>query len=102
VAWVATTIGEYGSTLLPNLECPIQVTATLAILLFALVQQLGVASGSSSQKLLSLAKAVAFLALVAACILLEPEVVVLPETQPLEKAFQSPLSGAAFGTGIAG
>ena len=74
LAWVATTVGEYGQALLP---APIphgpytaRILALLAIGLFSLIQLRGLRAGSASQELLSLAKAVAFLALVAACFLL--------------------------------
>jgi basic amino acid/polyamine antiporter, APA family len=74
LAWVATTVGEYGQTLLPAAipqePYTAQILALLAIGLFSLIQLRGLRAGSASQELLSLAKAVAFLALVAACFLL--------------------------------
>jgi len=74
LAWVATTVGEYGQALLPwsFLEgtSGAQALALLAIGLFTLIQLRGLRAGSTSQELLSLAKAVAFLGLVAACFLL--------------------------------
>ena len=74
LAWVATTVGEYGQTLLPAAipqePYTAQILALLAIGLFSLIQLQGLRAGSASQELLSLAKAVAFLALVAACFLL--------------------------------
>ena len=74
LAWVATTVGEYGQALLPAAipQGPhtAQILALLAIGLFSLIQLRGLRAGSASQELLSLAKAVAFLALVAACFLL--------------------------------
>ncbi len=74
LAWVATTVGEYGQALLPAAipqgpHTP-QILALLAIGLFSLIQLRGLRAGSASQELLSLAKAVAFLSLVAACFLL--------------------------------
>ena len=74
LAWVATTVGEYGQTLLPEAipqePNTARILALLAIGLFSLIQLRGLRAGSASQELLSLAKAVAFLALVAACFLL--------------------------------
>ena len=74
LAWVATTVGEYGQALLPwsFLEgtSGAQALALLAIGLFTVIQLRGLRAGSTSQELLSLAKAVAFLGLVAACFLL--------------------------------
>ena len=74
LAWVATTVGEYGQVLLPSPfqegACGAQALALLAIGLFTLIQLRGLRAGSTSQELLSLAKAVAFLGLVAACFLL--------------------------------
>ena len=68
LAWVATTAGEYGQLLLPDL--PPRALALLVVLLFALIQWRGVRAGSASQELLSLVKTVAFLLLVIACFLL--------------------------------
>jgi APA family basic amino acid/polyamine antiporter len=74
LAWVATTVGEYGQVLLPDpwrlMPHPAQVLGLVAIGLFTLIQLRGLRTGSASQELLSLVKAVAFLALVAACFLL--------------------------------
>ncbi len=70
VAWVAITVGEYGRALLPALPLSPTALSLLAIALFTAIQLLGVRAGSGSQQLLSLAKAIAFLALVAACFLL--------------------------------
>jgi APA family basic amino acid/polyamine antiporter len=74
LAWVATTVGEYGQALLPHAisqgPYTARILALLAIGLFSLIQLRGLRAGSASQELLSLAKAVAFLALVAACFLL--------------------------------
>ena len=68
LAWVATTAGEYGQLLLPDL--PPRALAMLVVVLFALIQWRGVRAGSASQELLSLVKTVAFLLLVIACFLL--------------------------------
>jgi APA family basic amino acid/polyamine antiporter len=70
VAWVAITVGEYALALLPDLPLSAAAVSLLAIALFTAIQLLGVRAGSGSQQLLSLAKALAFLALVAACFLL--------------------------------
>jgi APA family basic amino acid/polyamine antiporter len=70
IAWVAITVGEYAVFLLPGLEGHRKLVGLATLLLFTLIQLLGVQAGSGSQKLLSLAKAGAFLTLVAACFLL--------------------------------
>jgi APA family basic amino acid/polyamine antiporter len=70
IAWVAVTVGEYAGFLLPGLEPHGKLVGLAVLLLFTLIQLLGVEAGSGSQKLLSLAKAMAFLAVVAACFLL--------------------------------
>jgi len=69
LAWVATTLGE-----LMNSITPLSSTggAIGVVLLFGGIQLLGVRAGGASQELLSLGKAVAFLVLVAACLLLPP------------------------------
>ena len=82
LAWVATTAGDYAQALLPAEPGPwlSRGIALAAIGLFGLIQWRGVRAGSASQELLSLAKAVAFLALVVAC-------------------FALPLPGAGAGAG---
>ena len=76
LAWVATTLGEY---LGDALGLGARWIALAALALFSGIQLLGVRAGGTSQELLSLAKAVAFLALVLACFLLpQPDVVILP------------------------
>jgi APA family basic amino acid/polyamine antiporter len=74
LAWVATTVGDYGAALLPTQFAlqPLvpQAIALLSLMVFAAIQLTGVRAGSASQELLSLVKAGAFLALVAACFLL--------------------------------
>jgi len=73
LAWVATTVGDYGAALLPERLSlhPLapQVIALASLALFTAIQLGGVRAGSASQELLSLVKAAAFLALVAACFL---------------------------------
>ena len=95
LAWVATTVGEYGQALLPAgmpLEGSISKgLALLAIGLFSLIQLRGLRAGSTSQELLSLAKAVAFLALVAACFLLP-----IPTAPPIELPAATPIATAGW------
>ena len=69
LAWVAITAGEYTQVLLPWFHSDPRLIALASLLLFTGVQWLGLQAASGSQQLLSLAKAVAFLALVAACFL---------------------------------
>ena len=71
LAWVATTAGELLAALLPD-GAPAAAAQALALLILALftaIQLLGVRAGGASQELLSLAKAAAFLGLVAVCFL---------------------------------
>lgn len=75
LAWEVTTLGQFGAALLPA-GLPLgpgalgSAIALASLVGFALLQLLGLRAGSRSQELLSLVKAVAFLALVAACFLL--------------------------------
>jgi APA family basic amino acid/polyamine antiporter len=85
LAWVATTVGDYGQALLPaGLLAPAaqllagRGIALAVLLLFTLIQLRGLRAGSASQEWLSLAKAIALLALVAGCYL-------LPGTAPLRE-----------------
>jgi len=70
LAWVVLTIGEYTTAVAPSLPFGPRSIAIAVLLLFSLIQLLGVRAGGSSLKLLSLAKALAFMVLVAACFLL--------------------------------
>lgn len=70
VAWVAITAGDYALALFPALPLDSRAQALLLVLLFTGIQWLGVRAGSGSQLLLSLAKTLGFLLLVAACFLL--------------------------------
>ncbi|MFM7648712.1 MAG: APC family permease, partial [Cyanobium sp.] len=87
LAWVATTAGDYGQALLPAGLLPTAVQqlagrgiALALLLLFTLIQLRGLRAGSASQEWLSLAKAVALLALVAGCFLLPAPT---PLSQPI-------------------
>ena len=85
VAWVALTAGDYALALFPSLPIGSKAIALLVLALFTAIQLQGVRAGSGSQLLLSLAKTVAFLLLVAACFLLADPVSAtalpaLPET----------------------
>ncbi len=91
LAWVATTVGDYGQALLPaHLLGSItlfprlagQGIALLVIGLFTLIQLRGLRAGSTSQEWLSLAKAAALLALVAGCFLLPAAAQEPRQTQP--------------------
>jgi APA family basic amino acid/polyamine antiporter len=74
LAWEATTLGELAADLLPHqLVSPGLTPRLLALVSLAVfwgVQLLGLRVASASQDVLSLLKAVVFLALVAACFLL--------------------------------
>ena len=64
LAWIVTTLGDYLCDLIPLSSTAI---ALLILAVFTAIQWPGVRSGGASQELLSLIKAVAFLALVVAC-----------------------------------
>ena len=72
LAWVAVTIGAYTLNLFPSLPLGSASVALLVLLLFALIQLAGLEAGSLSQQLLSLVKALAIVALVAACLVWAP------------------------------
>lgn len=70
LAWVAVTTAGYGHDLWPALPLGERPLALLLLALFALVQLAGVRAAGAGQQLLSLVKAVAFLALVGAFLVL--------------------------------
>jgi APA family basic amino acid/polyamine antiporter len=78
LAWVATTVGDYllelGASLwsMPPQLCHWggRLVALMVLTLFTSIQLLGVRAGGASQELLSLAKAITLLGLVAACFVL--------------------------------
>ncbi|MFM7086366.1 MAG: APC family permease [Cyanobium sp.] len=91
VAWVAITAGDYTRALLPQLPLSSRSIALLLLALFTAIQWLGVRAGSGSQLLLSLAKTLAFLLLVAACFLSADPAAASSLSAPL----QTPLAQAA-------
>ncbi|MEB3259349.1 MAG: APC family permease [Cyanobacteriota bacterium] len=74
LAWEATTVGEIASDLLPDPfgapHLTVRLLALASLAAFLALQLVGLRVASASQDLLSLVKAVVFLALVAACFLL--------------------------------
>lgn len=72
LAWVVVTIGAYTTALIPSIPLNGTGIALLVLALFALIQLIGLEAGRLSQELLSLIKALAFLALISACLLLSP------------------------------
>lgn len=72
LAWVLVTIGAYTTALIPSIPLQGSGIALLVLLLFALIQLIGLEAGRFSQELLSLVKALAFLALIGACLLFSP------------------------------
>lgn len=72
LAWVVVTIGAYTTALIPSIPLHGTGIALVVLLLFALIQLIGLEAGRLSQELLSLVKALAFLALISACLLLSP------------------------------
>ncbi|MFM7676253.1 MAG: APC family permease [Synechococcus sp.] len=95
LAWVAVTIAEYTHALLPALPLAGRAIALLVLLAFALLQCFGLEAGSASQKLLTIAKALGFLGLIAACFLLAPPGALGPAL-PLEPPPQGFALAAAF------
>ncbi len=78
IAWVAVTIGEVVDDLLPatwQAQLPLgeQGIAVAVLVLLALIQRLGLRAAGTSQNVLSLVKALAFLGLVVACFSLQPD-----------------------------
>jgi APA family basic amino acid/polyamine antiporter len=108
LAWVVLTIGEYTVAMAPSLSIGAlsigaRTIAIAVLLLFSLIQLLGVQAGGSSLKVLSLAKALAFFVLVVACFLLGGDqagagLAGLPAALPGELA----TGGAVGGVGAAG
>ncbi len=66
-AFVAITVGEYLIALVPALAGSVKVIALISLFLFALLNWVGVRSGSRFQEVTSFLKAFAFLILVIAC-----------------------------------
>ncbi len=67
IAFVAITIGEYLPKLFPTLSGGINAIALTTLLIFGLLNWLGLRVGSRIQEVTSFAKAIAFLLLIAAC-----------------------------------
>lgn len=67
LASIAIAIGEFFVVLFPELSFFIKTIAIIILLIFAAIQWIGLKSSSGTQQLTSLIKAIAFLALVAAC-----------------------------------
>ncbi len=95
LAWVAITIGEFARGLVPALPPGGKAVALLTLVGFALLQRLGLRAGSLSQQILSLLKAVAFLALIGACLLVAPPAA--STSTPLMAPSGTPLALAAAG-----
>lgn len=97
LAWVAITIGEYSAALAPSLAGSTKTIAIVVLIFFSLIQLLGVRAGSGSQQILSLAKALAFIALVTACFILGGKNTGAISTQA---ALVSPSTVAAFSIAV--
>ncbi len=95
LAWVAITIGEFARGLVPALPPGGKAVALFTLVGFALLQRLGLRAGSLSQQILSLLKAVAFLALIGACLLVAPPAA--STSTPLLAPSGTPLALAAAG-----
>jgi len=95
LAWVAITIGEFARGLVPALPPGGKAVALLTLVGFALLQRLGLRAGSLSQQILSLLKAVAFLALIGACLLVAPPAA--STSAPLMAPSGTPLALATAG-----
>jgi APA family basic amino acid/polyamine antiporter len=95
LAWVTITIGEFARGLVPALPPGGKAVALFTLVGFALLQRLGLRAGSLSQQILSLLKAVAFLALIGACLLVAPPAA--STSTPLAAPSATPLALAAAG-----
>lgn len=95
LAWVAITIGEFARGLVPALPPGGKAVALVTLVGFALLQRLGLRAGSLSQQILSLLKAIAFLALIGACLLVAPPAA--STSTPLAAPSGTPLALAAAG-----
>ena len=69
LAFLATALGDYLRTLLPNIAASDKAIGVIVLLLFSLLQWFGLRFGSTMQKLISLIQAIAFLILIATCFL---------------------------------
>ncbi len=67
LASIAIATGEFFVILFPALSNYLKIIAIIILLLFAAIQWIGLNSGSRTQQITSLLKALGFLALVAAC-----------------------------------
>jgi APA family basic amino acid/polyamine antiporter len=81
IAFVAITFGEYLTVLAPALSGRVKAIALTAILLVALLNWVGLRSGSRFQEVTSFLKALAFMILVVACFTRGARHP-LPETEP--------------------
>ena len=67
IASIAIAIGEFFVVIFPGLSSDIKAIAIIILLLFTVIQWIGLKSSSGTQQITSLIKAIAFLALVMAC-----------------------------------
>ncbi len=67
LASIAIATGEFFSVLFPSFLSNVKLIAIILVLMFALIQWVGLKSGSRAQELTSLIKALGYIALVAAC-----------------------------------
>ena len=67
IASIAIAIGEFFVVIFPGLSSDIKAIAIIILLLFTVIQWIGLKSSSGAQQITSLIKAIAFLALVIAC-----------------------------------
>jgi len=101
-AAVAIVIGEFSAALFPALQ-NLQIVLSVSItVLFAVLQWRGVVWGSKSQNITSSLKAIAFVALIAACFIIGPQTprataaVAHPAGFPLLAAFVISLQAVIF------
>lgn len=93
-AGAAMVMGEYTSALIPRLAGSNKSIALAVVVVFGLLQWRGVRWGSSTQQLVSLLKALAFIALICACFLLgggSPEATVTAAPLPSGMALMGAL-----------
>jgi amino acid transporter len=72
-AYMAVALGDFTAGLFPNLVAHVQLVAVTGLALLALLNWLGLRTGSYAQELTSLAKAIGLIALVILCFTISPK-----------------------------
>ncbi len=91
LAYLATAMGEFSVALIPGF-LGVKTIAVATLTLFAILHWFGLRLSSRAQEVTSLAKAVAFLALIGACLIADPG----PSGSAFSSASMMPHSAPAF------